>query len=484
MNREVKIGPFVRALVLLQAVLTAGVVAWACANDQAIYAAVGMVTLLIMISPFLIIKKYDLFCPWTFALLAVGILATPQAVCTSFNFPSAESIDQMMLLGKDPEYFLYPAIVYLLGWACLTFGYFGFQNLSVRSVKISRDFSKKNATIVLGLSLLVSLVATAAYMQVTGAGSSTQISSKRTTIETLDVGASDQRQHGYLRYFGKLSAVSFLVVYSYLLTRREKLSILETSVVVIAFVSACVFPFYSSSRAQVCWVILYGLGINYYLRPNNFRKKVVVVGLLGMALFISMSFLRASERSEAIENASLAASFEKVILNRNGPGFSKTAQIINHIPEPLDFQLGKTIAVWFLAPIPRELYPDKPLIHTGPIIGTTIYSTRVSGVPPGLIAELYWNFHIPGVIFGMFLMGFSMNRIYSHFRSYDLSPGIVVPVYLFAVTPIMFKALSNSLGVGVVMQSLDLFTIVTVIFFCTQPVAFLRSSNELQTLPA
>jgi len=484
MNREIEIGAGIRGLVLLHAVLTAAAVVWACSNNQAIYAAVGMITLLITISPFLVLRRYDLFCPWTFVLLAVGILATPQAICMTFNFPDTESIERMMLLGQDPEYFLYPSVVFLLGWVCLTFGYFGFPHINGKSISIPRDFKPSSVVLVLGVSLLISLVATGAYMKVTGAGSSNRISSKRTTIDTLDVGQSDQRQHGYLRQFGKLSTISFVLIYSYLLTRPKKMTPLQMGIVGIAFLSACVFPFYSSSRAQICWVILYGLGLNYYLRPKNFRLKVAAIGGLGLVVVILMSFLRTSDNDEALEKVSVVASFEKIILNRNGPGLSKTAHIINHVPEPLDFQYGKTFGVWFLAPIPRELYPNKPLIHTGPIIGTTIYSTRVSGVPPGFIGELYWNFHIPGVIFGMFLFGFSMNRLYLLFRNCQLSPGIVVPVYLFAITPIMLKALCNSLGVGVVMQAVDLFMIVAVVFCCTQPVIFPKPSSELKTLPA
>ena len=83
---------------------------------------------------------------------------------------------------------------------------------------------------------------------------------------------------------------------------------------------------------------------------------------------------------------------ESIVLNRNQIELPKTAHIINAVPETLDFQYGKTLTRWLAAPIPREVWPDKPVIHPGPIIGNRIYGQRVAGVPPGLIAELWWNF--------------------------------------------------------------------------------------------
>ena len=135
-----------------------------------------------------------------------------------------------------------------------------------------------------------------------------------------------------------------------------------------------------------------------------------------------------------------------------------------------------------MAPIPRALYPDKPMIVTGPIIGTEIYNTRVSGIPPGFIAELYWNFYIPGVIFGMLFMGVLLKRLHLLFRNMQGQREIVVPVYLFAVIPVAFSVLSNSLGYGTMMRFVDFVTIAGIIFFCSNTIV--TATNTMPQVPA
>ena len=112
MRQEVKVATTARAIVVLQAVLAAAVSIWACANEEIVYAAIGMISLLIVIFPFLFLKTYDLFCPWSTVVLSFAVLATPQAVCMSFDWPSVEAIENSMLLGRTPEYFIYPCLLY------------------------------------------------------------------------------------------------------------------------------------------------------------------------------------------------------------------------------------------------------------------------------------------------------------------------------------------------------------------------------------
>ena len=125
MNREVQIGGAAKLLVLLVAVAAAVFSAWACVDLQMLHAAVGMVALLVVLSPFLFLNTYDLFCPWSFVILAIAILATPQAICTSFDFPDPDTVNRLMLLGREPSYFIYPACIFLLAIGCLAVGYFG-----------------------------------------------------------------------------------------------------------------------------------------------------------------------------------------------------------------------------------------------------------------------------------------------------------------------------------------------------------------------
>jgi len=483
MTREFQIGGVVRAFVLVVAIVAAFFSAWACVDMQMLHAAVGTIALLLVLSPFLVLRTYDLFSPWSFVILAIAVLATPQAICTSFDFPDRDTVSRMMLLGQDASYFVYPSCIFLLSLGCLTIGYFGLVKDEVKpGVLVSRGMHDRNTLVVLGAVIMLSAVSTVLFVRVTGGFESEKISSKRTTIETLDVAGSDTKQYGHFRQLSKLSAAAFLVMYSFVLCREDRSSFLVKAALVFSFLAAIALPFYASSRSQVLWVVIGALGVNYYLAKGNFWFKCGMVGVAGLMLFLMMSVLRHADTDDALESVTFASSFEKVILNRNGPGLSKTSHIINNIPDTLDYQYGRTFANWLLAPVPRALYPDKPMIATGPIIGTEIYNTRLSGVPPGFIAELYWNFYIPGVIFGMLFMGVLLKRLHLLFRNMQGQREIVVPVYLFAVTPIAFTVLGNSLGYGTMMRFVDFVTIAVIIFFCSNTVATV--SNAMPQVPA
>ena len=451
-------------------VVTAGFIAWACADHQMLFAAVGMFAFFIGIFPLLPLKTYDLYSPWSFVLLAIGMGCTLQCLCMSFMWPDAEAIEKLLILDESPDFFLYPSALYILGILFLTIGYFANRKISPRKLRINREYSTRNMVIVLGACLLLSVVATLAFVRFTGGATSGKISAKRTTIKTLAVEDDDGfRQHGYLRHAGKLANIVFLVLFSFFSSRNERLNFFHWTLIGTSFVLACALPFYMSLRGQVIWVMLSGLGVTYYHWRGNFLFRVATFGSVAVALFLVMSVLRNAGEDNPFEDLTLSHSVKSLILNRNGPGLSKTAHIINHIPDTLEYQYGKTIAVWLIAPIPREIFPSKPLVHTGPVIGTRVYGNRVSGVPPGLIAELYWNFHIPGIMFGMILVGWLLHSVYKLFQNCDIDPAILSPIYLFAIVPVGFAIVGHSLGFGTVMRIVDFLTIVVVVFFCSRP---------------
>jgi len=254
MNREFQIGGVVKALVLVVAVAAAVFSAWACADMQMLHAAVGTIALLIVLSPFLILRTYDLFSPWSFVIIAIAVLATPQAICTSFDFPDRDTVSRMMLLGQEPSYFIYPSCIFLLALGCLTIGYFGLVKDEVKpGVVVSRAMHSRNTIIVLGAVIMLSAFSTVLFVRVTGGFESEKISSKRTTIETLDVAGSETKQYGHIRQLSKLSAAAFLVMYSFVLCREDRSSLFSKAALIFAFLAAIALPFYASSRSQVCF---------------------------------------------------------------------------------------------------------------------------------------------------------------------------------------------------------------------------------------
>ncbi len=465
---EIRIGSGIRIAVLVFCMLSACVAVWACVDLQKFFAAIGMLALSITLLPFLVLNKYDVFSPWSFVLLSISMGSTAQCVCITLNWPSEDYVDATMLLGRSTQYFYYPALIYLCAIALLTIGFFLPIRFSTGRLKFRRRFHPKRTIMVLGICLLVSMVATAAYVRLTGGLSSGRISDKRTTISTLDVGSdSELQQYGHLKQLGQLAPITFLVFYSFVLSRQQRPSNGLRLMLAIAFLIALVMPFYASVREDVAWLFIGTMGVAYYHRQKNVFRNMAILALAGASVFVAMSFLRNTDTSDAIENASFTDAFRSLIMNRNGPGLAKTSHVINHVPDPLEFQYGKTIAIWAIAPIPRAIYPSKPLIHSGPIIGTTIYGTKTSGVPPGLIGEMYWNFHLAGVIVGMFILGLLLRAMYEVYWNSNSEKSVLIPIYLFSLITIGYATLGHSLGYGLVSKTIDFATVAVVVLFCT-----------------
>ncbi len=113
-------------------------------------------------------------------------------------------------------------------------------------------------------------------------------------------------------------------------------------------------------------------------------------------------------------DASLFAFIKRVTI------VSSVAAIISDTGRWVDYRYGETL---LLAPIglfvPRVLWPDKPNISIGREFGSTF---RLKGamdeeteISPSMVGELYWNFSIPGVVVGMWLLGMGYRWGYQRF---------------------------------------------------------------------
>lgn len=80
--------------------------------------------------------------------------------------------------------------------------------------------------------------------------------------------------------------------------------------------------------------------------------------------------------------------------------------LVGRVPHELHYQLGRTYLATVTMPVPRGLWPDKPLPSTG--VFTLAFwpdSWLMNGttLPPGLFGEFYLNFGWAGVAVGAFL---------------------------------------------------------------------------------
>lgn len=87
--------------------------------------------------------------------------------------------------------------------------------------------------------------------------------------------------------------------------------------------------------------------------------------------------------------------------------------LVDRMPQDLPFQYGKTYLSLVTMPIPRGLWPEKPIAATGTFTVAFWPDLLNAGtsLPPGLIGELYMNFGAPGCFVGMAVLGYSIRRL-------------------------------------------------------------------------
>jgi oligosaccharide repeat unit polymerase len=469
MHNTTPIGLYTRAAVVALALITSAIGIYSVFNLDAIYAAAGLASLLVVLLPFLFIKSYDWFSTWTSVIIVVIYGGTAPAICMSLRWPDAVYVDEHILLNHPPEYFVYPSLLLLLGLAFCTVGYFSRIRIPVPVIALDRQYALSRTYLVIGLLAIISIGSFALYIRFT-AGQSEEIviSGKRTVIRTLDVqNEKDFSQYGYLRQGSLLSLICLLVLMSAWTERFSRLSVPRIVVLAFLFLVSCALPFYSSSRDQIVWNYLCTMGVLYYSGRPVFsgRSLAVLVGVVGVILFISAVRNERSDSGPFLEK--MNSKLTPLLLNRHGPNVAKTAHILHSVPNPLGLKYGETIYVWLLAPIPREILPNKPMVSPGPIIGMEVYGTKFSGVPPGLVAEMFWNFHIVGIVLGCFFFGLFLRFVYELFRAMRTDNGVATPVYLFAMFPLGFQVLNNCLGGGVVMAMVDMVISGFVVVLCT-----------------
>jgi oligosaccharide repeat unit polymerase len=480
MNTIVRIRPLARIASMILAAMTLTLTAMSCVTLEYAYAAFSIACLLVVILPLALQRTYDLFSPWTFIILAVFVGTTIPGICLSLGWPNDRFLDDTFLRGEITEYFLVPGCWLVLGIIGLTLGYHLGSGLYV-PIRLPLAFNRQRLYLVATGCLAISAASLIYYVRFTGGAGSDQLTAKRTTIRELDVGRDkDFSQFGYLRWGASIGLLGACLLLGQMLLRRTSVNPLTLGLLGCLLLSAFAFPFYSSSRGPIAWMFFIVLGMIYYGTGRVPKVMFLSVIISGFVVMQVMSALRNQNevRSALQVGMQPSESFGRLFLNRGGSDIAKVGHIINRMPEFTGYQYGKTLAVWLIAPIPRELLPHKPLVHSGPIIGNAIYGSRVSGVPPGLIAELFWNFHALGILFGCPVLGYLVRSIYESLRRASGDQGIIAAVYAYGWMSTGFDLLTNSIGFSIILKLIDLVTILGVVWLATLATAERRTVTE------
>jgi hypothetical protein len=147
---------------------------------------------------------------------------------------------------------------------------------------------------------------------------------------------------------------------------------------------------------------------------------------------------------------------------------TSVAAIVSDTGRWVPYRYGDTL---ILAPIglliPRFLWPDKPIVGIGREFGETFRLKsgldRETSIAPSMVGDLYWNFSVPGVVVGMWLLGMGYRWYYQRYGAGAGFDPIRKSIY-FTLLPTAMSFEGNvAIALGVVVKTLVVLVVFVVL---------------------
>lgn len=436
-------------------VLAASIVWWLF-DPNAVFLAMGSAACCVATLPVLR-RQSSLLSPWTVVVAGTYVACGLRGGFIAFGVDDGKrSLQDLFLLGEPPASFIWPSVVYLLGISLLTSSFLVVSaNVQTkRNADKTTTYHFRRSAIWIALVLAgVGFGAFILFVQRTGGVTGlAHVSEKRTTIPGLTLG-DDYQSFGTLRFVSGLSAAAWWALLAYYAKTGRKLRLLSMWGILLTVlgINAIALPVYASSRTDAAFALIVGWVVWRMLRPGRIPwRAVVVVGVVLLFLLGSLTFFRHSAAAGSTSgfSSSLPGSVaEALVYNRNFGDMETAAHIMQNVPYVIPYQDGGTIIRWAAAPIPRSLWPTKPIVNIGPLIGTVIYGTAIGGVPPGFVGDWFLNFGVLGVLVGSIILGALLGVLEVTRLRIVGSPSPAVAI-LFASVAFEFAVGAMGKGVG------------------------------------
>lgn len=186
---------------------------------------------------------------------------------------------------------------------------------------------------------------------------------------------------------------------------------------VILFIGSAIVFYYKSKSTRKRWFIAAAALLVISVFPLVSVFRTYYIQTLGYTTQIDLDsatqlVINSGDFVDISNNQT--ASLVDVIMNRTVP-LDSLIVAVKYTPEVMDFQYGRDLVLApFLAFIPRFIWADKPIVGLSPENFTILYmgSTRITydanwsgGSAITAMGDLYINFHVVGIVIGMFIFG-------------------------------------------------------------------------------
>jgi oligosaccharide repeat unit polymerase len=433
-------------------------------------AASACLILVIALVPLFFRKNIDYFSSWNFLLYSIVIGVFFRAIYISFELSKPDVISSLFLKGESIDILFWPSILMVVGILFFMLGYLMPKyKLPISHLKFASEKPEWNPRKYRFISvslLIISLVAF--FLFVRANGIDLLLLDGISKHRGLNSELSEYRSYSYLRMLISLSDIVLFISYVKI-NQSIKVELFDVFLFLFSIMISISFYIIVSSRGGAVLLIISLIALNYYLNAQKFKFKVYFpLMLTGLSL---MYFLTVLRKASAIDiEKSLSESFlsllDPFIFALNLIDVSKTAHIIRAIPGKLDYEFGGTYLPILYSWIPRDFWPDKPIVNIDNIIGFQVYDASVlgsGGVPPGLFAEAFWNFSYGGVIVVAIVAGVVLRIIANTFRKANINNMIIhVSCFMFLGISMLGSSFSSTV-IGVLIKFFPLILVLTFI---------------------
>lgn len=459
-----------------------GLAACVDGGQTAYLAVLAVVPAVVVFLPFLLDKRHCPFEPLTLIALLV-LTGISIKLWIILGFHDSYHVQHSLLQGKTPEVLTKGFWVCLAGVCALAIGY------QLRPYKLphgwltlgGRQWNEDRVLIITGVLLAFSIVFFGLFVLSTGANLSNlnELSQKRFMKE--NVGGSQrifELSYYYFRFahFSKFALALGLVS---MLRNKRRFTSPQGIVVVLAVLQSVALSVFASNRGGIIMIMGDILLLIYFLRQRA-TMRAITVTLLGIALLcVSILMLRV----QGHRSLSWSDVVEQTIGGRDLMDISKTSHIINAVPKTMEYRYGETLWGWIAAPIPSSVWEGKPMwAARGPFIMRYVYGDRTgkAGMPPGLIAEFYWNFGWTGVIVGMFVFGTFCRSVFATFAPFRTDPTAIL-IYTYTMNRFVLLALIGDIGSGILKAGLDVVPLALILLTVSKPMSLVATEPTQPT---
>jgi oligosaccharide repeat unit polymerase len=384
----------------------------------------ALLIMFVVTSPVFFLKKTSFFSPWSFLIYFTFLNVFLRSFCIANVIPDPDIVNAYFFLGKKVEGIIWPSIVVLLAFVAMAIGFMNkpIQISQKKSMGLSVDnWAPNKFNFLMIFILLVSVIAFVKFVSVSIESflllSLTNFSNYRGISSDL----TEYSSNGYLRWVIQMSDIVMYLCFVKMVqaTKRNYLHIFLFVISLLVSVGFYVFV-QSRSGVMMLFINIFILSYLFGKRKISF-KKIAVIAVICLSFFGLLTSLREGS-GFSVEEVNIfypLKALEPFIVNNGGIDISKTWHIIDYVDAQNDFKFGGTIIWLMIAWIPRQVWPDKP-VNIDTVVGMKIYGADTYGtgaVPPGVFAELYWNFWYVGIFLGCWIIGMVIRSVQVYFEN-------------------------------------------------------------------